>query len=205
MSVARVRSTHGIQILKPTHPVIRSLDKRDPGPSLHGTRIWQSTFMLMDYLEEHPPGTNRRIMEIGCGWGLLGIFCAKRFSAEVLLTDADAEVFPYVTAHVQLNDVRVQTEQMRFAGITDRRLAAYDMLLGADICFWPELGTQLRQLIGRALPLGVRKVILADPGRRSFMRLATYCQQHLAASLIPWQMANRNKSSGYLLIVENLL
>jgi predicted nicotinamide N-methyase len=205
MSLAHVRSTHGIQILKPTHPVIRSLDKRDPGPSLHGTRIWQSTFMLMDYLEGHPPDQNRHIMEIGCGWGLLGIFCAKRFSVEVLLTDADAEVFPYVAAHAQLNRVCVQTAQVRFAGITDRRLATHDLLLGGDICFWPELGAQLRRLIERALSLGVKEVILADPGRRSFMRLATYCQRYLAASLIPWQMANRSKSSGYLLIVKNLL
>jgi predicted nicotinamide N-methyase len=203
MALAHVRTTHGIEILKPTHPVIRSLNKRGPGPSLHGTRIWRSTFMLIEYLEGHPPQRDRRIMEIGCGWGLLGIYCAKQFPVEVLLTDADAEVFPYVTAHARLNGVSVKTEQARFDGIKDRRLASHDLLLGGDICFWPELGTQLRRLIERGLSLGVTKVILADPGRRSFMRLATYCQRRLAATLIPWQMSNRNKSGGYLLIVEN--
>lgn len=203
MSLAHVRSTHGVQILKPTHPIIRSLNKRGPGPSLHGTRVWQSTFMLMEFLEGYPLGQDRRVMEIGCGWGLLGIFCAKRFCVEVMLTDADAEVFPYVTAHARLNGVSVQTEQARFDGITDRRLAAHDLLLGGDICFWPELGTQLRRLIERGLSLGVKKAILADPGRRSFMRLATYCQRHLSATLIPRQMANRSKSRGYILIVEN--
>lgn len=205
MSLTHVRSTHGIQILKPTHPIIRSLNKRGPGPSLHGTRIWQSTFMLMEYLEGHPLEEGSRIMEIGCGWGLLGIFCAKRFSVEALLSDADPDVFPYVTAHAQLNSACVQTEQARFDGITDRCLAAQDLLLGGDICFWPELATQLRRLIERGLSLGVTKVILADPGRRSFMRLAAYCQHHLAETMVPWQMAARSKSGGYLLIVENKL
>ena len=197
-----VRVAHGVKVLKQQHPVIRSLSKAGPRPKLYGARVWQSTFMLMDYLAEHPLARDPRVMEIGCGWGLLGIFCAKRFAAEVLLTDADAQVFPYAMTHARLNHVSVQTEHVAFERITDRGLRERDILVGADVCFWPELGTALRRLIARALSLGTKKILLADPGRASFMQLASHCQLHYAAKLIPCQAPTRTGSSGHILIVE---
>ena len=158
--------------------------------------------MLMDYLAGHPLALDRRVMEIGCGWGLPGIFCAMRFAAEVLLTDADKGVFPYAMTHARLNRVSVRTEHVGFERIADRGLREHDILLGADICFWPELGTALRRLIARALSLGTKKILLADPGRASFMQLANHCQYHYAAKVIPCQAPTRTKSSGRILIVE---
>ena len=203
MSMTHVQTSHGIQILKQKHPIIRSLNKAGSTPELHGTRVWQSTFMLMEHLEKYPLDRNRRIMEIGCGWGLLGIFCAKQFSVDVLLTDADEQVFPYVMAHARLNQVPVGTEQARFENITDISLREHDVLLGADICFWPELATHLRRLIERALSLGVEKILLADPGRSSFLGLAKHCQRYFGARVFPWQAATRARSGGYVLVVEN--
>jgi predicted nicotinamide N-methyase len=197
-----LRVAHGVQILKQQHPVIRSLRKAGPRPTLYGARVWQSTFMLMDHLVGHPLARDPRVMEIGCGWGLLGIFCAMRFAAEVLLTDADERVFPYAMIHARLNRVSVRTEHVGFERITDPGLREHDILLGADVCFWPELGTSLRRLITRALSLGAKKIMLADPGRASFMQLANYCQYHYAAKLIPCQVPTKTRSGGYILIVE---
>jgi predicted nicotinamide N-methyase len=197
-----VRVAHGVRVLKQQHPIIRSLSKAGPRPKLYGARVWQSTFMLIDYLSEHPLGRDLRVMEIGCGWGLLGIFCAKYFAAEVLLTDADAQVFPYAMTHARLNHVSVQTEHVAFERITDRGLRERDILVGADVCFWPELGTALRRLIARALSLGTKKILLADPGRASFMGLANHCQYHYAAKVIPCHASTRTGSSGHILIVE---
>jgi predicted nicotinamide N-methyase len=156
----------------------------------------------MDYLAGHPLTPDRRVMEIGCGWGLLGIFCAMRFAAEVLLTDADERVFPYAMTHARLNHVSVQTEHTAFERIKDRRLREHDILVGADICFWPELGTALRRLIARALSLGTKTILLADPGRVSFMELANHCHYHYGAKLIACQASTRTGSSGHILMVE---
>jgi predicted nicotinamide N-methyase len=190
-----------VRILKERHPVIRSLGQEGYTPSLYGTRVWQSTFWLMDYLADHPIASDGRVMEIGCGWGLLGIYCAKVFNARVLLTDADDQVFPYAMAHARLNGVSVQTEQVRFDGIADSRLEVCNVLLGADICFWPELGSQLRRLIERAAALGVGRIMLADPGRSTFMRMAESCERALGARLIEWRSTTRAGSTGYLLVL----
>jgi predicted nicotinamide N-methyase len=155
----------------------------------------------MSYLETRPMSPGCRVVEVGCGWGLAGIFCAKRFGAKVLLTDVDKRVFPYARAHEALNGVQLGTECTRMERLSDERLGNTDVVLGGDICFWPELGTSLRGLIGRALEQGVRRVVLADPGRPPFLRLADHCQAHFPAELMSWPAATRSKTENYLLVV----
>ncbi|AGA90315.1 putative methyltransferase [Thioflavicoccus mobilis 8321] len=204
MSVEHVRISCGIRILQQKHPLIRSLRKAGSEPTIYGTRVWQSSLMLIEYLREHPLIERQRIIEIGCGWGLVGIFCAKRFAADVLLTDVDEQVFPYALAHANLNEVTVQTERACFDSLAEASLRGRNVIVGADVCFWPELTSQLRRLIARAASFGIERVVIADPGRTTFMRLAEYCQRHFMATMTPYRMSTRTKSGGFILIVENL-
>ena len=202
MSRSLVRCVGNLRILTERHPVIRSLGEAGFRPGLHGGRVWKSTFWLMDYLAGDPVAPGERVIEIGCGWGLLGIYCAKAFKSRVLSTDADADVFPYLDAHARLNGVSVETEQVRFEAMTDSHLARCDVLLGADICFWPGLESQLRRLVRRSSEIGVGRIILADPGRATFMRMAESCVEGLGARLIEWRSATRAGSAGYLLVLD---
>lgn len=200
---AHVRSVYGIKILKRKHRTLKTLSKQIDTPTLYGHQVWQSSFVLMEYLEENPLAPLQRVMDIGCGWGLLGIFCAKRFACESLLVDADSNVFPYVNSHEQLNDVRVNTIQASFDQITPVQLGGQDVIVGSDICFWPQLATQLRLLIEIALKNNVKKIILADPGRQTFMHLAEFCKIQYGATLLLRSIIGRTKSRGYLLVIEN--
>jgi predicted nicotinamide N-methyase len=205
MSSAHIRTAHGILIFGQGHPVIRSLRKNTQGPTLHGTQIWQSSYAIMEYLEDHPLPPGTRIMEIGCGWGALGTFCAKRFGADVLLTDADSNVFPYADAHGQLNGVQMRTERQQLEHISAARLSEQQLILGGDICFWPDLARQLQRLIQRALANGVQQILLADPGRKTFMQLADHCQDWYGAELLPWRLGKKTKAKGHLLVIHNRL
>jgi len=196
-----IRRLHGIQVLQRRHHIVRALAKAGPRPLAFGTQVWRSSFTLMGYLETQPVTSGCRVLEVGCGWGLVGIFCAKRFGASVLLTDLDERVFPYARVHEVLNDVRVDIKQTRMERLRDDHLRETDLILGSDICFWPELGTALRTLIARALEQGVRRIVLADPGRTSFMRLTEYCLAHFRSELVPWRTQTRSKSNAYLLVV----
>jgi len=201
MSLTHVNCRHGIQMMRRSHPTIRALTKEGP-PSLHGTQIWRSSFLLMEYLATHPLSAGQRVMEIGCGWGLLGIYCARHFPVDVLLTDADPRVFPYAEGHARLNDVQVQTREVHFDGISEQLLQEQDVILGADICFWPELGTQLRRLVERAMDVGITQILLADPGRPGFFRLAEACERYVGAELLSWPGTHRTRNSGYLLVIN---
>ncbi len=201
MADTHVRNAHGIQIMQRRHRTLRALEKASPRPLMFGTQVWRSSFALMSFLETRPMRPGCRVVEVGCGWGLAGIYCAKRFAARVLLTDVDRRVFPFVRAHQVLNDVDLGTECTRMERLSDQRLADTDVILGGDVCFWPELETALRGLIGRALEQGVERVVLADPGRSTFLRLADYCQTRFSTELVIWPTQTRTKSEAYLLVV----
>lgn len=205
LNTSHVRSIHGIRILKHKHQVIKRLQKEEPRPSLYGDQVWHSSFLIMEYLKHHPLPNRHRVMDIGCGWGLLGIYCAKHFGSEILSVDADSGVFPYVRSHEALNEVSVKTEQATFEQLKLDDFTRQDMIVGADICFWPSMVRELKLLIAKAMRAGVKKIILADPGRSTFLQLADHCRENYIARVEPWQSQEQTTSKGMLLIIENPL
>jgi hypothetical protein len=95
------RHAFGLTMLAPSHPAVRRLQHEAVQPLLHGHKVWPSSWVLMDYLHQHGVPPRTRVLELGCGWGLVGIACAKLFQAQVTGLDADAAVFPYLQLHAQ--------------------------------------------------------------------------------------------------------
>lgn len=197
-----VRSIYGIKVFKKRSRTLRELNRSVAAPTLHGNQLWGSSFLVMDYLVQHPLEHNLRVMDVGCGWGLLGIYCAKTFAAEVLMVDADDRVFPYNNSHTHLNEVSVTTCHARFSDLNAEQLTRQDVIVGADICFWPELATQLRALFTLALHSGVRRILLADPGRSTFRELAQFCRLNFGGKLYSRAIPGRNTIKGYVLDIQ---
>ena len=99
---------HGVRLLLSRHPEIRRL-KRTHSPVLHGNKLWTSSWLLMDYLDRRRLPGKVHLMEACCGWGLAGIYCAKKHGAIVTGMDKDADVFPYLQLHARLNRVNIFT------------------------------------------------------------------------------------------------
>ena len=168
------RELFGLRILKNAHPDARTLRKLHGEASIHGNKFWKSTTVLMDYLRDITLEPGMRVLELGCGWGLGGIFCAKEFGADVVSLDADESVLPYAEYHAQLNGVETDTIAARFEDISIDDLAQFDLIIGADICFWDELADLLHGVIEKAINAGVPRIILTDPGRPPFRELAEH-------------------------------
>ena len=164
---------YGVRAFRPRHHKIREL-KRTHAASCHGFRLWPSSWLLMDFLNGQGLRKGARVMELGCGWGLAGIFCAKNRGAEVTSVDIDSEVFPYLQVHTQINHVNVSTMHLGFDDLIGKHLKGIDVMIGADICFLDSLADSLKGLICRALGEGVQFVVIADPGRTSFERLGRH-------------------------------
>ncbi|NJN52676.1 MAG: hypothetical protein HC809_13880 [Gammaproteobacteria bacterium] len=81
MPESHVYRAYGIYLLQSQHRLMRQL-RRVHEPSVHGHKTWDSSFILMDYLIEHPLRRGTRVMEVGCGWGPASVFCATRFGAK---------------------------------------------------------------------------------------------------------------------------
>ena len=186
-----------------SHPAIRKLKRQDEQPALHGNKLWKSSFLLIDYLNSHRPTHSAKVLDVGCGWGISGIWCAKALGSEVTSVDADKTVFPYLDAVARINQVHTQTLASRFEKLTRAQLSQFDMLIAADICFWDELVNPVSNMINRAVEAGVKHILIADPERSSFLTMAESCVEKHCAELFEWQTSDPIAARGALLLIEN--
>lgn len=199
MNEVNSRDVFGIIVRKNSHKDIRRLKRQSAGASIHGNKYWSSTSLLIDYLEANPPPQKTRILEIGCGWGISGIFCAKRYQSIVTSLDADSSVFPFLEYHAGINGVNVQTTVLRYEKITVEMLTNFDMVIASDICFWDEMTQPLTNLIHRCYKAGVQRVVMTDPGRQPFRDMAEVCAEAYDAIYENWSVPHPYNVSGLVL------
>ena len=145
-----------------------------------------------------------RVMEVGCGWGLPGIYCAKRYGARVISVDLDGEVFPYLQLHAKVNEVEISTLKKDFNGLRTKHLKNVDLLIGADVCFWDTLVQPLKNLILRALRAKVQQVLISDPGRPPFEEIGEYFAGKRGGEILDWTAQRPRRSEGRILKIGNL-
>jgi len=203
MSSSSIKKVRGLRIFDKKHKAVKTIIKKGHYPKIHGDKVWFSSYFIMDYLRKHTSHAKRaNIMEVGCGWGLLSIFCAKKFKANVVSVDADKHVMPLLQLHSKENNVSIATKVCRYEHLKPKTLAKQDIIVGGDICFWDELVAPLYSMIKRALKQNVGTIIIADPGRSPFLKLAKRCQKQYDAELIPVSIKKPNKEQGYLLVIN---
>ena len=197
------RKAFGITVLKAADKRIRGL-KDQYEPCVHGDKFWNSSWLIMDFLKRQGFPKGCSVIEVGCGWGLASIYCAKNYKARVTGVDMDSAVFPYLKLHAEINDVRIKTERMKFQGLRKKMLSKFDLMIGADICFWDELVDPVYKMIRRAVKAEVRQVIIADPGRPPFLEICDRCCDKLGGVTKDWELSGSVQASGTLLIVGSL-
>jgi predicted nicotinamide N-methyase len=199
VTVSNKRDVFGVEVLKNNHPDIRRIKREVGTATIHGNKFWQSTSLMIDYLQAFPPRKRWRILEIGCGWGISGIYCAKTFSNKVTALDADDSVFAYLQHHAELNGVRVDVVKSRYEKVSTAMLSEYDMVIGSDICFWDEMAKPLLNLVNRAYKAGVKRVVMTDPGREPFRIMADKCAKKFDAVYDNWSVPHPYNTSGLVL------
>jgi len=192
---------YGIRVLLSRHPKVRKI-KRLNTPSLHGNKNWASSWLLMDYFERWRVPEEARVMDVGCGWGLSGIYCAKRHGASVTGVDIDSRVFPYLRLHADINKVKIAALHKGFNGLRRCHLKDFDVMIGADICFWETMVDPLKRLILRALRSGVQRVLIADPGRPTFEQIGEYFVSKRKAEVFDWTTKRPRRIRGRLLKIS---
>ncbi len=193
---------HGFDLVgyRRSHPIIQTLLDEDE-PEIHGTKVWDSSWLIMDYLERKGLPENAQVVDAGCGWGLTGIYCARRWGAFVSAFDADECVFPFLDLHADTNEVEIATRVARFGEMKQKDFRGVDLLVGADICFWEDLTEELFGMIERAVKAGVPRILIADPGRGPFDDLAELCRRDFKARVTRREI-KRPRVAGELLVIQ---
>lgn len=111
-----------------------------------------------------------RVVEVGCGCGLVGLVAARR-GATVLCTDVDEAVFAAVERGALEAGVSGQVRTARFDLIGVEPLPTADLVVMADVLYEPELAAAAARRTLEARAAGCT-VIVGDPdraGRRDYL------------------------------------
>jgi predicted nicotinamide N-methyase len=192
--------TYGIWLYTEKSREIKSL-KKERSPSVHGDKHWDSSYLLMDYFTHNPLKKKSRVLDVGCGWGPTSIYLANS-GHSVTGLDVDDDVFAFLDVQAELNGVAVKTRQGAMASMKKADLAKYDVIVGGDICFWDELTDEWFAMLKRAASAGVKKLVLADPGRSPFLQLVDKCYERWACEMFTWYCFEPKRFTGSILVVN---
>jgi len=203
MSATTIKTCHGVSILTSSHTAVRALRRVAPQARLHGNKVWTATYVLIDFLQQRGLPTGSRVLDLGCGWGVLSCYLAREFGAEVTGIDADDAVQPYFALHAQHNAVTPRFLCQNFEALTAEFLAGFDVIVASDICFWDQSVQPLVQLLERALEAGVKQVLIADPGRPPFWQLADHCAETFFAEVQMHRIDTPRVATKPVMLIEN--
>jgi predicted nicotinamide N-methyase len=131
-------------------------------------QLWPSGTALAQAIASRPL-TGRRVLELGCGLGLVAVTAALA-GATVLAVDRSPEAISFAAVNAARNGVTLQTAVATFAE-PERLLreAPWDLVLAADVLYEQRNVPVLLWLLPRLVdPTG--EVWLADPGRSMLAR-----------------------------------
>jgi len=191
----------GLTVTKPNHPEVKALRAEGHCPSRYATMVWGASYLLIDYLSGCQDCHTQQAMELGCGWGLVSHYLSSVRDCDVIATDIDDQVFPFVKLLGRLNQSRVDICQVSFAKLTQRALSQ-QLLVGADICYNEVIAEQLDQLFLHALDQGVGQILLADAGRPPFKAMAARWVRRGQAELVSHSIERPTRYQGYILSIQ---
>ena len=134
-------------------------------PAPYGAVLWDSAVALAQQLV-HQPWLGRRVLELGCGCGLVGLDCARQ-GAQVLCTDVDPQTLRAVAMGADELGVVVETALFDFTGDEPLPLVAGEVatdVVLADVLYEDHLAVAAAATTVRALGMGAR-VFIGDPER----------------------------------------
>lgn len=145
-------------LLEDIDPVTFAEDERLP----YWAELWPSAVALARYSGQYLHLAGQRVLELGCGLGLVGVAAALQ-GARVLCTDYEREALAFARCNARRN----ACHQVRFRLVDWRQPALrrrYDVIFAADVIYEARHFSPLVTLLQRYLARG-GCAVFAEPGR----------------------------------------
>jgi len=155
--------------------VPRSLDTFvDQGDIFHEfplwAKIWEASMVLADHLAAMPVDPERRLLEIGCGVGVVGIVAAA-FGHRVTMSEYNSNALDFARANVHANlsaNNGTSIEVMRLDWNQPKLAGRFDAIVGSEVIYKETDFQSILKLVEACLrPWG--EIILAEGFRKTSM------------------------------------
>jgi len=143
---------------------------------------WSGGQGLATYVVEHPETVaGKRVLDLACGSGLVGIAAARAGAAQVLCNDIDPYAEAAVTLNAELNGVHID---FLSGDLLAGEAPGVQVILAGDICYEKAMTDAMLTFLGRARAKNIT-VLVGDPHRTyfpstGFRKLADYSVRTIA-------------------------
>ncbi len=156
MHLAGPRS--GLRRLLADHPAA--------GPP-YWAHVWGGGLVLARYLFDHPAiVAGHRVLDLGCGSGLVAVAAALCGAREVLAVDTDRYAVAAASANADLNRAEIM---VRLADLLDGPAPPTDLVLVGDLFYEDALAQRVSGFLDRCVATKL-SVLVGDPGRAPLPR-----------------------------------
>ncbi len=115
-------------------------------------KIWDASFLLAYFLGRQPVALGQRILEIGAGVGVVGIYAAL-CGHRVVISDINDEALLFARVNVLLNEA-TQAEVRKIDWNDTALQDQFDMIVGSEVVYDRECYPLLVSFFNRALSPG---------------------------------------------------
>ena len=152
------------------------IDSEDP---LHKfplwAKVWEASWVLADFLAGLAADPEKRLLEIGCGLGLVGVVAAS-FGHKVVMTEHNPEAIEFARANAALNHC-IDMEIIDLDWNSPSLYSRFDIIAGSEVVYHEKDFEPLRNLFERFLkPEG--EVVLCEGVRRTSLDFFKEMQRH---------------------------
>jgi 2-polyprenyl-3-methyl-5-hydroxy-6-metoxy-1,4-benzoquinol methylase len=152
------------------------IDSQDPLQDFPlWAKVWEASWVLADFLAGMPVEPEKRLLEIGCGLGLVGVVAAS-FGHKVIMTEHNPEAIEFARANAEMNhceDMEIIDLDWNSPSFHGR----FDTIVGSEVVYHEKDFEPLRHLFERLLkPEG--EVILCEGIRRTSLDFFKEMQRH---------------------------
>ena len=143
--------------------VRRAVERGELDPS-YWARIWPTSRAMAAWALRSPMlGPESRVLEIGCGLGLVGIAAARR-GATVLMTDFDERAIALARRNAERNGADASVEPFDWRELPLESWS-FDILIASDVLYRPAAHDEIARLIATLARRCGCVGIIADPNR----------------------------------------
>lgn len=159
------------ELLTTLDPITFVEDERLP----YWSELWPAAVATAHYSMQRLPLAGKRVLELGCGLGLVGIVAALQ-GARVLSTDYEAAALDFARYNARRNgcrQVRLRLMDWRYPTLRRR----YDYILASDVIYEARHFLPLVLLLRRYLARG-GLALFSEPRRVNAVPFFTLVRQH---------------------------
>jgi 2-polyprenyl-3-methyl-5-hydroxy-6-metoxy-1,4-benzoquinol methylase len=151
----------------------------DPQDPLHDfplwAKAWEASWVLADFLAGLPAEPGKRLLEIGCGLGLVGVVAAT-FGHNIIMTEHNPDAIEFARTNAEINHC-ADTKIIDLDWTAPALHSRFDYIVGSEVVYHEKDFEPLRNLFERLLKPG-GEVILCEGIRRTSLDFFKEMQRH---------------------------